>query len=205
MLFALYHLGWKCSDGVAIFDGTLHEARLHHAAVVGNGIIERERIDRRNERLIADAHPWQRRVAPVEPFAPLVLLGPADDGCGMSHDRNLHACAIDTRPVDAPHEFDGVVVIKLVDDIAHADIRAHLHGPSEGDGAIASGAPVAVFHVAAIDMPDAIAGRDPESGVAHSVLKRCHHGSGLEHGAWLEEVAHGMALYLPERSVLAFL
>ena len=51
---------------LAVFHCCLHKARLHHLAVVGDGVVEGKGADGRHLGLIADAHPGQRGLAPVD-------------------------------------------------------------------------------------------------------------------------------------------
>ena len=60
-----HHFRWKLHDGLPVFDHPLHEARAHHLAVVGDGVIESQCRDGWYLRFVAYAHPRQGRVAPV--------------------------------------------------------------------------------------------------------------------------------------------
>ena len=130
VLPAFDDLRWVFCHLTVAVDSSLDESGLHHTAVVGDGVIECERIDRRYLCLIAYAHPQQCRLAPVFPLTVRILLWHADLWHGMAYDRNLDVLVVDACPVDAAHKLLRVVVVELIHHVADTDVGAQLHGPS---------------------------------------------------------------------------
>lgn len=108
----------------AVLNGCLDKSRLHHTPIVGDGVVKCQRGDRRHLRLISYAHPRQGSVAPVEPLAAFVLLWHTNLSRTGTHNRDVQIRG-NAGAIDTAHEFFRIIVVVLVDDSAHADVRAH--------------------------------------------------------------------------------
>ncbi len=153
----LLHHGRELHDGLAVLHHLLHKPRPHHLAVVGYGVVERHGVYRSHLCLVAYAHPRQRRLAPVEPLAALVLLGHAYDWLGVAHERYVQVVGY-ARAVEPLDVLLGVVVVETVYHVAHPDVAAHLERPGHVDVLVAPAAPVVVFHEAPVHVHHAAAG-----------------------------------------------
>ena len=188
-------LGRELLDHLAVLLQRLDKARAHHLAVVGNGVVEREGRDGRYLCFVANRHPGQGGLAPVEGAVGGLVVRHANARLGIAHDGQLQVGG-QTGLVDALDKLLGMAAEVLVDDARHADVRAHLEGARQRDGAVAALAPVVVLHVAAVHVPHAAARVDPLRGVADAGVESHEYAGRLEHGARLAQVRDGVVLNL---------
>ena len=180
LLITLHHLGWKLHERLAVLHHLFHKSRTHHAAVVGNGVIKGECGDGRNLRFIADAHPRKGRIAPVEPLPVGSPSWHSNLRRGRAHERNSEVQG-QASAVNATHKLLRVVVIELVDDATHPDVRTHFQRPWQRNHAISAAPPVVVAHLSSVHRPGSAARIHHVSRVYESVVQSRHDGSHLEH------------------------
>ena len=78
----------------------------------------------------------------------------------MTNDWNTYVWVVDSGAIDALYKLFGVVMIEFIHHVTDADIRTKLHGLAKTYGSMSSLSPVAVFHVAPIDVPLTVTGGD---------------------------------------------
>ena len=200
----VHHFRWKLHDGLSILHHLGDEARTHHRSIVGKGIVEGQGGNRRNLRLISDTHPWQCRLAPVVVLTMTVLVRHTYSCWCRSHQRYLQVVG-ESQAMDALYKLLRVVLVMVVDDTADTDVGTIPEGLCEGQESISAFAPVVVFHVPAVHLPYTAARFHMQGGIYDSIVQSHQQGGWLEHGTWLQQVAHGVVVYLSILSVEAFL
>ena len=101
-----YH-GFELLDDLSVLHQLLHETRLHHLAVVGNGIVEGHGIDGRDLCLIADTHPGQGSLTPILGTVCRLCVRHADIGWMIAYQRQLQVF-VDTHTIESLHIFLGI-------------------------------------------------------------------------------------------------
>ena len=96
-------------------------------------------------------------------------------------------------------------MIEVVDDAAHADVRADFQTLRQSHSAVAAASPVVVLHVAAVHRPYSAACFHHIVGVAYAVVECNHDRSGLEYRTRLKHIVARMVLNLAVFAVGAFL
>ena len=112
------HLHGKFLHHFAVSQDGLDDARAHHASVVGNAVVEVERVDRRDLRFISNAHPGQCGGRPIGAFA-----WAADARFHISRNGDFEVFGR-ADAVQAVDKLTRVVVVGAVDE--HTD--AHVGG-----------------------------------------------------------------------------
>ena len=188
----LQHHGRELADGLTVLHQLRDETRLHHLAVIGNGIIERHRVDGCNLRLIAYRHPRQRRLTPVFRAVGGLRVHIADDGLAVAYQRQLQILS-DAYAAQPGDILLGMAAVELVDDIARADVGADLQRAGHINVLIAATTPVVVLHPAAVHLHHATAGMYHIARIAgnDAVVKGHEHRCHLEHRTRFTAVADG--------------
>ena len=191
-------LWFELLDGFAILDNLLDETRPHHLTIIGNGIIERHRIDGCNLGLIAYRHPRQRSGIPVVIITSVLLtLRHTDKGRTITGKDILQLQVLtDTYPVKAFDIALGLVMVEFVYHMTHTDIRTDLQRSGHVDITIAATTPVVVFHLTAIHRHDTTTGMDDVTSISgilsqHLIIQRNEYRSSLKHRTWFTTVTHG--------------
>ena len=164
-----HHLWRKFHDGFSVLHHLAHKSWAHHLAVVGYGVVEGEGRDRWHLGFISYTHPWQGGFCPVVILAVAVSVRHADSRRGSTHQRNLQV-VVQTRAVDALHEFLRVVPVVVVDDAAHTDVGTVPQGLWQAQHSVSALAPVVVLHVSAIHLPYTAARIHMIGGINHAVV-----------------------------------
>ena len=184
----------------SVLDDRLHEARFHHTAVVGYGIIECKGIDRCYLSAVSDAHPRQHGL--VLHTTARIALRVAYDGAVVAHERKLQVF-VHTDTIESVDVFLGVFAIIMVYDPTHTDIGTHLQGACHIDVAISAlSSPVMVAHETGVHLHDTATGVDNLARVAHSVVESHHDGCGLEHRSRFATIVDGGVDHLAVFAVL---
>ena len=189
---------------LSVLDNLLDKSRLNHTTIVGNGIVECQDRYWRTLSFISNAHPRQSRLRPVSILPVLVFVRESDPCRRIARYRNVQV-GCQSEVVHVLNELLRLVVIVLVDDSAHTDIRADHQCLRQIHTAIAATAPVVVLHVASVHIPHASTGFHIFRGIAIAVVKYSHDTCGLEHRPRLHQVADGVVPNLTVLAVEAFL
>ena len=163
---------------LAVLEDALDEHRTHESAVVGDGVEEGQRIDRRNLHLVAERHPRQRHARPLR-IARLTDLGVTGTG-------NVEIqISVDTRAVQAVDELTRIVGVALEDDLGDAHVGGVPDALRHGDRAVATALGVMVADSAAVEFVGAVTHINGRFGGTDAILEGHHHGGDLERRARL--------------------
>ena len=169
----LYHFGRELLYYLSVLHHGLNEPRTHHCAAVGDGVIERKCRYWRHLGFVTYAHPGQRRLAPINVLAALVLLRHADAGRRIADYWQLQVLA-DADAVKPLDKLFGVLSVVFVDYPAYSDVGAVLQRLRQSKHLIASAVPVVVAHLGSVHVPDAASGVNCVCCVNHTVVQRHH-------------------------------
>ena len=196
----LQHLGLKLPDHLSVLHQLFHEAGLHHLTIVGDGVVERHRIDRRNLRLIADTHPRQRGLTPIFRAVSGLRVRHTDIRRLITHERDLQVF-VDTDTIESLHIFGRITAVILIYEVTHTNVRTDLERTGHADGTIASASPVVVFHRTTVHLHHTTTCRDAHRGVDHPVVEGHKERGDLEHRSRLTTEADGAVHHLVVLSV----
>ena len=163
---------------LAVLEDALDEHRTHESAVVGDGVEEGQRIDRRDLHLVAERHPRQRHARPLR------IARLTDLGVTGTSDVEIQV-GVDARAVETVDELTRIVAVALEDDLGDAHVRGVPDALRYGDRAVASALGVVVADSAAVEFVGAVTHIDGRFGGTDPVLKGHHHGGDLERRARL--------------------
>ena len=89
VLLAWHHLGWELVEHLAVLDHRLDKAGVHHAPIIGYGVVEGEGRYGWHLGLVAYTHPCQRCFTPVNPLPAAVLARHTHNGRTVTREREL--------------------------------------------------------------------------------------------------------------------
>ena len=137
-------------DGFKLFNGLVattdlgDKLRLHHAASVGDGVVEREEMHRRDVDLVANRHPRQRHLRPQFSAVFGLVVGVLDDGLRLTSDARADFL-VQVQGIQAFDVFLWMCSEVLVDEHRRTFVRRLLNNFLDGADA-ALGKAVVVFH-----------------------------------------------------------
>ena len=172
--FRVDGFGFETFQHASISTYRFHQKWLDIFAVVGDGVVESQRVDGRHACFVANRHPRQRRFRPFHIFV-----------VGVAHIRfrrirvvQIHRLA-NAHFVERVHKFARFVVVVVVDDARHANVRRFCNHFGHGQHAVF----VRVGHFATVEIPHAFACVHFVVGFHHAIFQRNHHRHDFECGA----------------------
>ena len=172
------HFRFVDTQLLAVLEDALDEHRTHESTVVGDGVEEGQRIDRRDLHLVAERHPRQRHARPlrIARLTDLGVTGTSDVEIQIS---------VDTRAVETVDELTRIVAVALKDDLGYAHVGGVPDALRHGDRAVAAALGVMVADSAAVEFVGAVAHIDGRFGGADAILEGHHHRGDLKRRARL--------------------
>ena len=177
---SLHHLWRKLLYHHTVLDNLLHKARTHHFASIGNGVVERQGGYWWYLCLVADAHPWQGCLAPVYPLPPVVLLRHPYLCTRRAYEWQVQVCG-QSRSVYTLNEFLWLVMVVVVNNPAHSDVRTYLKRSWKRYCSVATASPVVVLHLSAVHRPYTSTCLHSACGVHNTIVECYEDGCCLEH------------------------
>ncbi len=159
--FRIDGFGFESFQHASVATYRFHQKWFDVFAVVGDGIVESQRVDGRHTRFVANRHPRQRCFVPFHTF----IVGVAHIRfCGVRVVQ-IHRFA-DAHFVEFVHKFARFVAVVVVDNARHTNVRRFGNHFGHGQHAVF----VRVGHFSAVHIPNAFARVHFVVGFDHAIF-----------------------------------